>query len=101
MKLHDTILCASHAEVRQLLHDLSLAGFHAVAGGGNGLTITITGVPDTEWLVQAREGGATQKVYCVTREEAEDIYEELCRGYVFVEMLEGYAGEWQSIAQTW
>lgn len=48
MKLYDTILCTSHAEVRQFLQDLSLAGFHAVAGGGNGLTITITGVPDTE-----------------------------------------------------
>lgn len=48
MKLYDTILCTSHAEVKQFLQDLSLAGFHAVAGGDNGLTITITGVPDTE-----------------------------------------------------
>lgn len=101
MKKNDTIRCINKADVRQMMSDLSEAGFHAVAGGSNGLTITITAVHETRYIVQAREGAAVQKVYCDTREEADEMYEKFTSGYTFVEMLEGYAGEWKTIKQTW
>ena len=101
MKKNDVIRCASKADVRQMMQDLSLAGFHAVAGGSNGLTITITGVPETRYMVQARDGADVRKAYCDTKEEADYIYEKYAQQFEFVEMLEGYPGEWKSIAQTW
>ena len=101
MKKNDTIRCTDKADVKQFLQDLSLAGFHAVAGGSDGLTITITGVPETQYLVQARDGANVRKAYCDTKEEADYIYEKYAQEFEFVEMLEGYPGEWESIAQTW
>lgn len=101
MKKNDVIYCKSKADVRQMMQDLSLAGFHAVAGGSNGLTITITEVPETQYMVQARDGASVRKAYCDTKEEADYIYEKYTQEFEFVEMLEGYPGEWKSIAQTW
>ncbi|MBQ1402030.1 MAG: hypothetical protein IIY90_01865 [Oscillospiraceae bacterium] len=101
MKKNDIIRCASKADVRQMMQDLSRAGFHAVAGGSNGMTITITEVPETRYMVQARDGASVQKAYCDTKEEADYIYEKYTQEFELVEMLEGYPGEWKSIAQTW
>ena len=101
MKKNDVIRCKSKEDVRQTMRDLSLAGFHAVAGGSNGLTITITEVPETRYMVQARDGADVRKAYCDTKEEADYIYEKYTQEFEFVEMLEGYPGEWESIAQTW
>ena len=101
MKKNDVIYCKSKEDVRRMMQDLSLAGFHAVAGGSNGLTITITEVPETRYLVQARDGADVRKAYCDTKEEADYIYEKYTQEFEFVEMLEGYPGEWESIAQTW
>lgn len=101
MKKNDVIRCKSKEDVRQMMQDLSLAGFHAVAGGSNGLTITITEVPETRYMVQARDGADVRKAYCDTKEEADYIYEKYTQEFEFVEMLEGYPGEWESIAQTW
>lgn len=101
MKKNDVIYCKSKEDVRQMMQDLSLAGFHAVAGGSNGLTITITEVPETRYMVQARDGASVRKAYCDTKEEADYIYEKYTQEFEFVEMLEGYPGEWESIAQTW
>ena len=101
MKKNDTIRCTSKEDVRQMMQDLNLAGFHAVAGGSDGLIITITEVPETRYLVQARDGASVRKAYCDTKEEADYIYEKYAQEFEFVEMLEGYPGEWESIAQTW
>lgn len=101
MKKNDVIYCKSKEDVRQTMRDLSLAGFHTVAGGSDGLVITITGVPETQYLVQARDGANVRKAYCDTKEEADYIYEKYAQEFEFVEMLEGYPGEWESIAQTW
>ena len=101
MKKNNVIYCKSKEDVRQMMQDLSLAGFHAVAGGSNGLTITITEVPETRYMVQARDGASVRKAYCDTKEEADYIYEKYTQEFEFVEMLEGYPGEWESIAQTW
>lgn len=101
MKKNDVIYCKSKEDVRQMMQDLSLAGFHAVAGGSDGRTITITEVPETRYLVQARDGADVRRAYCDTKEEADYIYEKYTQEFEFVEMLEGYPGEWESIAQTW
>ena len=101
MKKNDVIRCKSKEDVLQTMRDLSLAGFHAVAGGSDGLTITITEVPETRYMVQARDGADVRKAYCDTKEEADYIYEKYTQEFEFVEMLEGYPGEWESIAQTW
>ena len=101
MKKNDVIHCKSKEDVRQMMQDLSLAGFHAVAGGSEGLTITITEVPETRYMVQARDGADVRKAYCDTKEEADYIYEKYTQEFELVEMLEGYPGEWESIAQTW
>ena len=101
MKKNDVIHCTSKEDVQQMMQDLSLAGFYAVAGGSDGLTITITEVPETRYMVQARDGASVRKAYCDTKEEADYIYEKYAQQFEFVEMLEGYPGEWKSIAQTW
>ena len=101
MKKNDVIYCKSKEDVRQMMQDLSLAGFHAVAGGSDGLTITITEVPETRYLVQALDGTSLRMAYCDTKEEADYFYEKYTQEFEFVEMLEGYPGEWESIAQTW
>ena len=102
MKKYSTIRCKDGNEVRQTLQALGMAGFHAVAGGQDGRTITITEVPETQYLVQARDqNGRAQRAYCSTKAEAVEVFEELARGYEYAEVLEGYPGEWESIAQTW
>ena len=100
MKLNDVIFCANKADVRQTLSDLDAAGFHAVAGGGNGLTITITGVPDTRYLVQAGRGRSRKKVICETRKEADYFFEKYEQDFDFVRMMEGYESEWKIMATS-
>lgn len=103
MKKNDVIYCPSKEAVEQTMRDLSLAGFHAEPLGQKGLAhrLLITGVPDTRYVVQARDGADVRKAYCDTKEEADYIYEKYTQEFEFVEMLEGYPGEWESIAQTW
>lgn len=100
MKKNDVIHCKSKEDVRQMMQDLSLAGFHAVAGGSDGLTITITGVPETRYLVRTWDGVNFGMAYCDTKKEADYFYEKYIQEVEFVEMLEGYPGEWESIAST-
>lgn len=98
MKKNDTIRCASAEEVRQILQDLGVAGFHAVAGGRGGLTVTITEVPETEYLVQAWTAAGTQHTYCDTMEEAEEALRVMIEvGYEYAEICEGYPGEWTPV----
>ena len=102
MKKDDIIDCANEKDLKQTLRDLGLAGFHAVKDSGDNFDIRITGVPETQYLVEARDqNGRCQKVYCDTLEEAGEIATEYGTGYEFVEILKGYAGEWESVAQSW
>lgn len=102
MKIGELIKCTDEKDLKQTLKDLSLAGFHAVRVDHNTYWIRITGVPETEYLVQAcDQNGRAQNAYCSTEEEAEEIYEELARAYEFVEISKGYPGEWESISRTW
>lgn len=95
MKKYDTIRCKDRDDVRQVLRDLSTAGFHAVADGNDGLTITITGVPETEYLLQAWSQEGTQHCYCATLEEAKEAAQAMLEsGYEYAEICEGYPGEW-------
>ena len=102
MKKGDIIRCRDQKDLKQTLKDLSLAGFHAVKDSGDNFDIRITGVPETQYIVEARDqNGGHQKAYCDTLEEAGKIATEYGNGYEFVEILKGYAGEWESVAQSW
>lgn len=102
MKAGDTIKCKDAKDLLQMQKDLELAGFHAVVSYDGAYTLRITGVPETQYLVEARDHhGAMQRAYCDTLEEATEIAEEYGNGYEFVEILRGYPGEWESVAQSW
>lgn len=101
MKLGDLIKVGGEKDLKQTLKDLSLAGFHAVGADYNGNWLRITGVPETEYLVQAADQNGQQKAYCETLEEAEEACEELARAYEYVEILKGYPGEWETVSRTW
>lgn len=102
MKKGDIIVCKNERDMKKTFEALELGGFHAVKDSGNNFNIRITGTPATEYLVEARDQrGCYQKAYCDTLEEAEEIAEEYGNGYEFVEVLKGYAGEWESVSQSW
>ena len=102
MKAGDTIKCKDTKDLLQMQKDLELAGFHAVVSYDGAYTLRITGVPETQYLVEARDHhGAMQRAYCDTLKEACEIATEYGNGYEFVEILKGYPGEWESIAQSW
>lgn len=102
MKAGDTIKCKDAKDLLQTQKDLELAGFHAVVSYDGAYTLRITGVPETQYLVEARDHhGAMQRAYCDTLEEAGEIATEYGNGYEFVEIFKGYTGEWESIAQSW
>lgn len=102
MKKGDIIRCRDQNDLRKTMRDLSVNGFHAVKDSGDNFDIRITGVPETQYLVVARDHhGAMQRAYCDTLEEAGEIATEYGNGYEFVEILKGYAGEWESVAQSW
>lgn len=101
MKKGDIIQCRDQKDLRKTMRDLSTAGFHAVKDSGDNFDIRITGVPETRYLVQARsEVGSVLKTYCDTLKEACEIATEYGNDW-FVEILKGYPGEWESIAQSW
>lgn len=102
MKKGDIIKCHDQKDLRETMRDLSAASFHAVKDSGDNFDIRITGVPETQYIVEARsEVGGVLRTYCDTLEEAEAAAEWLGQGYEFVEILKGYAGEWESVAQSW
>ena len=102
MKKGDIIRCHDQKDLRKTMEDLSAAGFHAVKDSGDNFDIRITGVPETQYLVEARDHhGAMQRAYCDTLEEAGEIATEYENSYEFVEIMKGYPGEWESVAQSW
>lgn len=104
MKLGDVIDCANEEDLKQTLRDLGLAGFHVVHDSAYGRhALRITGVPETQYLVQARsEGGGVQRAYCDTLEDAMDIAGEYYgTSFQWVEILKGYPGEWETVLQSW
>lgn len=107
MKKDDIIDCANEKDVAQMLRDLELAGFRAVRDRCFGrYALRITDVPETRYIVQATDKrydryANTLTAYCETLEEAEEIAEDYEKAYRWVEILRGYPGEWESIAQSW
>lgn len=98
MKAGDTIRCADKADVIRTLRDLNSAGFHGLVGMdvNDNFIVIITKVPETEYMVQAADqNGRRQTAYCSTLEDAEEIAAEYGSQYEFVEILEGYPGEWK------
>lgn len=63
----------------------------------DGLRLTITGVPEDEYLVQATTDSA--KCYCETAEEANRMFNRARTDgrYINVEILKGYPGHWTLI----
>lgn len=103
MKLGDIIDCANEEDLKQTLRDLGLAGFHVVHDSVYGRhALRITGVPETQYLVQAvSEGGGVQRAYCDTLEDAEGVAAKYGNGFTWVEILRGYPGEWETVSQNW
>ena len=102
MKKGNIIRCRDQKDLRETMRDLSAAGFHAVKDSGDNFDIRITGVPETQYLVEARDHhGAMQRAYCDTLEEAGEIATEYENDYKFVEILKGYPGEWETVSQSW
>lgn len=96
MKKGDIIRCQDKKDLQRTIGDLSAAGFHAVKDSGQNFDIVITGVPETGYMVAAADqNGRRQNAYCDTLEEAEEIAAEYGSQYEFVEILEGYPGEWK------
>ena len=88
--------------MKKTFEAIESGGYHAVKDSGQNFNIVITGVPETQYLVEARDqNGRCQKAYCDTLEEAGEIATEYGNSYEFVEILKGYAGEWESVAQSW
>ena len=103
MKKGDIIDCANEKDLERMLRDLGLAGFLAARDQCFGqYALRIMDVPYTRYMVQARDqNGRCQKAYCDTLEEAGEIATEYENCYEFVEILRGYPGEWENIAQSW
>ena len=102
MKKGDIIVCVGEKDMRETFKALELGGYHAVKDSGDNFNIVITGVPETEYLVEARDqNGRSQKAYCSTLEEAEEIAAAFGSGYGFVEIQKGYPGEWEPVSQSW
>lgn len=99
MKLGDIIYCRDEKDLKQTLRDLSLAGFHAVHDSGTGHNLRITGVPETEYRVEAWADDGRHQTYCCSNlEEAKACFSEMCSLYDdTVELLKGYPGEWEIV----
>ena len=103
MKKGDIIQCHDQKDLRKTMEDLSAAGFNAVVSYNGTHALRITEVPETQYMVEARsEVGGVLRTYCDTLEEAG----EIAAGYYgssfqWVEILRGYPGEWESVAQNW
>jgi len=96
VKKGDVIQCLDKKDLQRTMKDLSAAGFHAVKDSGQNFNVVITGVPATGYMVAAADqNGRRQNAYCDTLEEAEEIAAEYGGQYEFVEILEGYPGEWK------
>lgn len=102
MKKGDIMYCVNIKDLRQTMKDLTAAGYHAVRDSDDNFSIRITGVPETQYLVEARsENTGVQKAYCDTLEEAEDAAAEFGSVYQWVQIMKGYAGEWEIVSQSW
>ena len=94
----DRIDCASDAERALIGSSLESAGFTVEA---DGLRLTITGVPEDEYVVQAF-GKRPQLSYCSTEAEAEEVFEDIRASgiYEHIEILKGYPGHW-ALVRRW
>lgn len=99
MKPGEIIQCRDEKDLKQMLQDLDLAGFHAVVMDCNSNCIRITAAPDREYLVQAWNPvpGESLQTHCGTLQEAGLIADEYRQHFENVEILQGYPGEWESM----
>ena len=94
----DQIECMDEVDRALTGSSLESAGF---TFDTDGLILTITGVPDNEYLVQAW-GKSVQKSYCTTLEEALEAMEDIRSTglYEHIEILKGYSGHWAKVKEA-
>lgn len=96
--LGDQFDCVDEADRALTGSSLESAGF---TFDTDGLRLTITGVPEDEYLVQAF-GKRPQLSYCSTEAEAEEVFEDIRASgiYEHIEILKGYPGHW-ALVRRW
>lgn len=94
----DRIKCASDVDRALAGSSLESAGF---TFDTDGLWLTITSVPEDEYLVQAW-GKGVQRSHCTTLEEALEAMEDIRRTglYERIEILKGYPGHWDLVKEA-
>ena len=94
----DRIDCPSDEERALIGSSLESTGF---TFDTDGLRLTITGVPEDEYLVQAL-GKGIQTSYCTTLEEALEAMEDIWSTglYECIEILKGYPGHWDLVKEV-
>lgn len=101
MKKGDIIRCHDQKDLRQTMKDLSAAGFNAVKDSGDNFASVSPecrrrSIWSKQGIIMERCSART-----ATRWKRPGRSRQSRNGYEFVEIMKGYAGEWESIAQSW
>ena len=95
MRIGDLIECSNERDLKQTMNALELGGFNADRMGM--LTLRVTGIPESEYLVECY---GYSNAYCETKEEAEEVFEERIKTCERGCILVGYPGEW-ALVKEW
>lgn len=98
MRIGDLIECSNERDLKQTLSALELSDFNADRIGA--LTLRITEVPESEYLVECYGSSLSSNAYCKTKEDAEGVFEERIKTCERVCILVGYPGEW-TLVKEW
>lgn len=97
MKIGDLIKCSNERELEVEMSALELGGFYA--DRVDSVTLRITDVPETEYLVECEGSALPSNAYCQTEEEAEEVFKERIKTCERVGILVGYPGEWELVKE--
>lgn len=84
-------------DLKQTINALELGGFNADRIGM--LNLRVTGVPESEYLVECYGSSLFSNVYCETKEDADEVFEERIKTCEGVRILVGYPGEWELVKE--
>lgn len=97
MRIGDLIECSNERDLKQTINALELGGFNADRIGM--FNLRVTGVPESEYLVECYGSSLFSNAYCETKEDAEEVFEERIKTCEQVCILVGYPGEWTLIKE--
>lgn len=97
MRIGDLIECSNERDLKQTMNAIELGGFNADRIGV--LSLRITEVPESEYLVECYGSSLFSNAYCVTKEDAEEVFEERIKTCEGVRILVGYPGEWTLVKE--